>query len=108
MFIDVRFDRALAIDRVDVVSHDPQWESRMDVSVLAASGEWKPAAQPSWRSGPPPDLRQEATQAIKRSGIRFIEMRSEAWSQKPFRADCAAWGVRHVASAPHSVLLAVD
>jgi hypothetical protein len=108
MFIDVRFDRALAIDRVDVVSHDPQWESRMSVSVLTESGEWKPAAQTSWRSGPPPDLRKDATQAVKRSGIRFIEMRSEAWSQKPFRADCAAWGVRQVASAPHSVLLAVD
>lgn len=108
MFIDVRFDRVLAIDRVDVVSHDPQWESRMSVSVLTESGEWKPAAQSSWRSCPPPDLRKDATQAIKRSGIRFIEMSMEAWSREPFRADFAAWGVHQVASTPHSVLLAVD
>lgn len=108
MFIDVRFDRVLAIDTVDVVSHDPQWESRMAVSALTESGEWKPAARSSWRSCPPPDLRKNATQEIKRSGIRFIEMRTEAWNREPFRADCAGWGVHQIASTPHSVLLSID
>ena len=108
MWIDVRFDRRQAIDRVDVIGYDPQWESRMAVSVLTVGGQWMPAGESHWSSDPPPDLRRQATQELKRAGVRFIEMRGEAWNREPFRGDCAGWGVHEVASTPQTVLLGVD
>jgi hypothetical protein len=108
MWIDIQLDRAVALDRVDVLSHDGQWESRMAVSLLTESGEWKPAIQSSWRIDPPLDLRRQAAMELKRSGVRFIEVSREEWNGWPFHADFAGWGVRQVAANRQSVLLRVD
>jgi hypothetical protein len=108
MSIGARFDRPATIDRVDIVSYDPQWESSMAASVLTGNGEWQPAIRSWWHSEPAPDLRKDATQALKRSGIRFIETSLEAWNQAPFGGDCAGWGVQLVAATPDSVLLRVE
>lgn len=108
MWVEMRFDASETIDRAEIVCNDGQWDSRMEASVLNDAGHWSPGGPSSWRVNQLVDLRREATQALKRSGVHYLEMSLQAWNDKPFRGDVAAWGVRLVASTPRSVLLAVD
>lgn len=108
MWVEMRFDASETIDRAEIVCNDGQWDSRMEASVLNDGGHWSPGGPSSWRVNQLVDLRREATQALKRSGVHYLEMSLQAWNDKPFRGDVAAWGVRLVASTPRSVLLAVD
>ena len=109
MWIDVRFDKPHMVDTVEVVCHDPQWESQMTASVLSETGEWKTADSSQWQSNiAPSDLRKQATRELRRAGIRYIELKRDAWRREPFFADGPGWGVREVASSNPSVLLSID
>ena len=109
MRIGVAFDRPIRLDTVEVDCADPQWESRMTASVRTAGGQWLSAGESLWRdTRVPPGLRRQATGEVKRSGVRYIEMNSDAWRQEPFHADGAGWGVSEVATNQRSVLLRID
>ena len=108
MWIEVMFDRAEALDRAEIVCNDGQTDSRMDALLLDETGQWSPAGPSSWRETSVVDLRREATQALKRSGVSYLLVGRPAWDGDLFRGDSAAWGVRLLASTPESVLLAVE
>jgi hypothetical protein len=108
MSIDIRFDAPQTIDRLELVSNDSQWESRMTASILAQQGGWRSASAASWQIQPPLDLRQETNEQLKRSGIRYIQFDRQAWLAEPFRGDFAGWGFHQIGATPDSLLLQVD
>ncbi|HEY1243005.1 MAG TPA: glycosyltransferase family 39 protein [Bryobacteraceae bacterium] len=108
MSIEMRFDPAETIDRIDLIGNDGQRNVEMKAFILNTAGEWSAAGQSSWRLSRFPDLRKEATQELKAHGVRYLEISRQGWNEGYFRGDFNAWGLRLVAATPRSLLLEVD
>ena len=107
MSIGVLFDTPVSIDRVDVVSLDPQWDSHMDLGILADAGRWlhSPGA---WQTSSPVDVRKAATGELKREGVHFVVIRRSAHDFQVFAEDPSAWGMHEAASSEDSILYRID
>jgi len=106
MWIDLKFDPALTMDRIEILCADGGYGSEMEAHIRSGEGAWITAPS-SWSVGVLPDLRRQATAELKSSGVRYLEVNRDEWS-KIFHGDFTGWGVQLVASTTHSLLLKVD
>ena len=72
-FLEVDFDRPLTLSRVEIVAGATRVELSAFVEGLNANGQWKKLADLELGPQPAaPDLRREATRALRRAGFRFL------------------------------------
>jgi hypothetical protein len=106
MWIDLKFEPAETIDRIEILCADGGYGSEMAARVRSGAGAWITVPS-SWSVGLLPDLRRQATAELKHSGVQYLEVNRDEWA-KIFHGDFTGWGVRLVASSTHSLLLKVD
>lgn len=104
MSIDVDFGHAELVDRVEVISRDAQWESRMVASLIDVNRREIYQASAKWIWGSSRDGRREAMDALKGQGIHYVLIPDFAWHSAVFRSDPDAWGLMTVASTRHATL----
>jgi hypothetical protein len=107
MWIGIRFDAPQSMDRVEVVSLDSQWDSRMDLRILTDAGGWL-AASGAWQMNPPVDARKDATRELKREGIHFVVARKNTHNSQVLTTDPTVWGLRELASSNDATLYRID
>ena len=107
MSAGVRFDTPQSIDRVEIVSLDPQWDSQLDLEVLTDGGRWlhPPGA---WQVNPPVDARKAAARGLSREGVHFVVVPKNAFNSQVFTNDPSAWGLSEVASSKDAALYRID
>ena len=107
MWVAIRFDAPQSMDRVEIVSLDPQWDSQMDLRILTEAGRWQQLPG-VWQANPPMDARKNATQELKREGVHFVVVRRSASNSRILTNVPTAWGLREVASCEDSILYRID
>jgi hypothetical protein len=108
MRIDVRTDTSQSIDGVEVLSGNAPWETKLDARILDDDGHWRAPISVQWHADPPVDLRKDATQALKRQGIRYVLISANAWRAQAFRGDPSGWGMHELVSTRNATLYEID
>jgi hypothetical protein len=106
MSIGMRFDVPQSIDRVEVDSLDPQWDSQMNLRILTGAGQWLEFPV-TWQMNPPADARKAGTRELIREGIHFVVIPKNPRNSEVFK-DPPAWGLTELASSRDSTLYRID
>jgi hypothetical protein len=106
MWIRARFDPPEPMDGAEVIcSGGPA--DKLVAFILDDRGEWRLSGEFLRDKIPPVDRRKEATQELKRRGIRYITILRQDWVDW-FRGDYKGWGVHEIGSTRTVLLLQVD
>jgi hypothetical protein len=107
MSVGIRFETPQLMDRVEVDSLDPQWDSRLSLRILTDSGQW---LQPLgvWQVNPPFDARRNATRELEREGIHFVVVPKNAYNDRVLTNDPSVWGLREVAASRDATLYRIE
>jgi hypothetical protein len=107
MSVSIRFDAPLSMDRIEVVSIDPQWASQMSLRILTDAGGWL-GPPGTWQPNPPMDTRKNATRELKREGVHYVVIVKNAYNSELFAKNPSAWGLTEVDSSKESTLYRID
>jgi hypothetical protein len=107
MSVSIGFDVPQFMDRVEVVSLDAQWASRMSLRILTDGGGWT-AAEGAWQPNPPVDIRKNATRELKREGVHYVVIVKSAYNSELFMKNPSAWGMTEVDSSKAAGLYRID
>jgi hypothetical protein len=103
MYFEMRFDRPQRISSVVISSHTPAFNVHMDLYGMDTPGHWRALGTLLASRRPTPDLRIEATLAIRSAGFRYLVVPTGAEGAAPIGNAMAGreadWGLELVTQA---------
>ena len=107
MFLELDFGELQTVDAVSVSSPNAQRTLASRLEFQDSSAGWRSvAAEPERRDASMPySLRQSATAALRREGIRYVVIDPSLYAVNDFQDNPQAWGMQFVAEATNGVRL---
>jgi 4-amino-4-deoxy-L-arabinose transferase-like glycosyltransferase len=103
MYFEIRFDHPQRISSVMISSHTPAFSVPLDLYGMDTPGHWRTLGTLLASRRLSPDLRQEATQAIRRAGYGYLVVPTGAEGAAPIGNAMAGreadWGLELVTQA---------
>jgi hypothetical protein len=103
MYFEMRFDRPQRISSVVISSHTPAFNVHLDLYGMDTPGHWRALGTLLASRRPTPDLRREATQAIRYAGFHYLVVPTGAEGTAPIGNAMAGreadWGLELVTQA---------
>ena len=103
MYFEIRFDHPQRISSVVVYSHTPAFNVHLDLYGMDTPGHWRGLGTLLASRRPAPDLRAEATLAIRSAGYRYLVVPTGAEGTAPIGNAIvgreAEWGLERVEQA---------